>query len=130
MLKNTINNGCYTTNNTTDLHTVPTTDIKQTCVIYIYFLYASSHTSNNKILCTPLLHINSFEEIFPRLTHIGTSVFLTDPAGVMEMLASWTEKLTGGPQARRSDCPTDKGQGSGYTTSGGKGDSELVIYPS
>ena len=42
-LKNTIfNNGCYTTNIPTDPHTVTTTDIKQTCAIYIHQLSLDS----------------------------------------------------------------------------------------
>ena len=36
--KNYFNNGRYTTNIPTDPHTVTTTDIKQTCAIYIYLL--------------------------------------------------------------------------------------------
>ena len=37
----------------------------------------------------------------------------TDPTGVTALLARWTEKLAGGPQARRSDSPASNGHGSG-----------------
>ena len=64
-LKTTIfNNGRYTTNIPTDPHTVTTTDIKQTCAIYIHL----ATRGNNKILRTPPLHISSSEERFPRIT--------------------------------------------------------------
>ena len=40
--------------------------------------------------------------------------FWTVPAGVTALLARWTEKLAGGPQAGTSDSPpTRKGHGSG-----------------
>ena len=50
--------------------------------------------------------------------HIRTTLspldLWTDPAGVTALLARWTEKLAGGPQAGTSDSPpTRKGHGSG-----------------
>ena len=42
-------------------------------------------------------------------THIRTTLspldLWTDPAGVTALLARWTEKLAGGPQAGTSDSP-------------------------
>ena len=70
-LKTTVfNNGRYTTNIPTDPHTITTTDIKQTCAIYIHLLSLGILVTrgNNKILRTPLPHISSSEEILPRLT--------------------------------------------------------------
>ena len=60
--QNTIfNNGRYTTNIPTDPHTVTTTDIK-TNMRHIHKSIVSRHLAtrgNNKILCTPPLHISS-----------------------------------------------------------------------
>ena len=90
---------------------------------------------NNKILRTPPPHTSSSEEILPRLTcrtlaqlRTNKSPFLksylhkvdakthpspllspldlwTDPVGVTALLARWTKKLAGGPQAGTSDSP-------------------------
>ena len=60
--KNTIfNNGHFTTNIPTDLHTITTTDIK-TNMLHIHTSIASRHLvtrGNNKILRTPPPHISS-----------------------------------------------------------------------
>ena len=70
-LKNTIcNNDRYTTNISTDPHTVTTTDIK-TNMRHMHTSIVSMHLAtrgNNKILRTPPPHISSSEEILPRLT--------------------------------------------------------------
>ena len=67
--KNTIfNNGRYTTNISTDPHTI--TDIK-TNMRHIHTFIVSVHLatrSNSKILRTPPPHISSSKEILPRLT--------------------------------------------------------------
>ena len=46
-------------------------------------------------------------------THIRTTLspldLWTDPAGVTALLARWTEKLAGGPQAGTSDSPHQQG---------------------
>ena len=71
MAKNTIfNNGQYTTNIPTDLHTITTPDIKTSmCHIHIYIVSRYLATrGNNKILRTPPPHISSSEEILHRLT--------------------------------------------------------------
>ena len=71
-LNNTIfNNGRYTTNITTDTHSVTTTDIK-TNMSHIHKSIVSRHLAtrgNNKILRTPLPRISRSEEILPRITH-------------------------------------------------------------
>ena len=71
MAKNTIfNNGHFTTNIPTDLHTITTTVIK-TNMLHIHTSIASRHLvtrGNNKILRTPPPHISSSEEILPRHT--------------------------------------------------------------
>ena len=159
--KNTIfNNGHYTTNISTDPHTVTTTDIK-TNMHHIHTSIVFRHLAtrgNNKILRTPPPHTSSSEERLPRLTrhtlaqlrtnkspflksylhkvdakthpsphcplcnihthdthrlfnctHIRTTLLpldlWTDPAVVTALLARWTEKLAGGPQAGTSDSP-------------------------
>ena len=70
-LKNTIfDNGRYTTNIPTDLHTVTTTDIK-TNMRHIHTSIVSRHLvkrGNNKIRRTPSPHISSAEERFSRPT--------------------------------------------------------------
>ena len=116
----------------TDLHTVTTTDIK-TNIRHIHTSIVSIHLItryNNKILRTPPPHISSSEDhhnasfvTLTYTTHIISSTaptlspldLWTDPAGVTTLLARWTDKLAGGPQAGRSDPPhtTSKGQGSG-----------------
>ena len=58
---------------------------------------------------------NSTHHLF-NCSHIRTTFspldLWTDPAGVTALLARWTEKLDGGPQAGTSDSPTNKGHGS------------------
>ena len=64
------NNGHFTTNIPTDLHTVTTTDIK-TNMCHIHTYIVSRHIAtrgNDKILRTPPPHISRSEEILPRLT--------------------------------------------------------------
>ena len=64
-LKHYLYSGCYTTNITTDPHTVTTTDIK-TNMRHIHTYIVSRHLAtrgNNKILSTPPPHISSSEEI-------------------------------------------------------------------
>ena len=50
-------------------------------------------------------------------THIRTTLspldLWTGPAGMMELMARWIDKLAGGPKAGTSDSPTSKGHGSG-----------------
>ena len=94
------NNGRYTTNIPTDPHTVTTTDIK-TNMRHIHTSIVSRHLAtrgNNKILRTPPPHTSSSEEI----DHLD---LWTDPVGVTALLARWTEKLAGEPQAGTSDSP-------------------------
>ena len=61
---------------------------------YIHHHYAPSVTS------THTTHIIS--STAPTLSPLD---LWTDPAGVTALLAKWTEKLTGGPQAGTSDSP-------------------------
>ena len=53
----------------------------------------------------PIYNSNNTRHLF-NCTHIHTTLspldLWTDPAGVAELLARWTEKLVGGPQAGRS----------------------------
>ena len=73
------NNGRYTTNIPTDPHTVTTTDIKQTCDIYIHLL--SRHLTarrNREILRTPPPLISSSEVIPPRLTRRTIAKLITN----------------------------------------------------
>ena len=132
-LKNTIfNNGRYTTNIPTYPHTVTTTDIK-TNMRHIHTSIVSRHLAtrgNNKLLRTPPPHISSSEERISHLTRrtlaqlrTNKSPFLKSylhkvdakphPSPLTALLARWTEKLAGGPQAGTSDSPTSKGHGSG-----------------
>ena len=64
------NNGHYKTNIHTDPHTVTTTDTK-TNMRHIHTSIVSRHLAtrgNNKMLCTPPLHISSSVEILPHFT--------------------------------------------------------------
>ena len=44
------------------------------------------------------------------------------------LLARWTEKLAGGPQAGTSDSPTRKGHGSGVDNNNSKVSRSLGVY--
>ena len=66
-------------------------------------------TLTNNLLC-PLYNTHTHEtHHLINVTHIRTTLspldLWTDPTGVTELLARWTEKLAGGPQAGRSDSP-------------------------
>ena len=54
------------------------------------------------------IHTHDTHHLF-NCTHIRTTLspldLWTDPAGVTALLARWTEKLAGGPQAGTSDSP-------------------------
>ena len=80
---------------------------------YLHKVDAKSHPS---LLCPSV----TFAHHLFNCTHIHTTLssldLRTDPAGVTALLARWTEKLFGGPQGGRSDSPTNKGHGSGQTT--------------
>ena len=73
---------------------------------YLHEVDAKTHPSP---LC-PLCNINTHDthHLF-NCTHIRTTLspldLWTDPAGVIALLARWTEKLAGGPQAGTSDSP-------------------------
>ena len=49
-------------------------------------------------------HTSSLQ-LRPRMPHVVPLDLWTDPAGVTALLAKWREKLSGGPQAGRSDYP-------------------------
>ena len=88
------------------------------------FLKSYLHKVDAKTHPSPLcpfynIHTHDTHNLF-NCTHIRPTLspldLWTDPAGVTELLARWTEKLAGGPQAGTSDFPpTNKGHGSGYT---------------
>ena len=82
---------------------------------YLHKVDAKTHPSP---LC-PLCNIHT-HHLF-NCTHIRTTLspldLWTGPAGVTALLARWSEKPAGGPQAGTSDPPpTSKGHGSGQTT--------------
>ena len=75
---------------------------------------AKTHPSPLCPLCN--IHKHDTHQLF-NCTHIRTTLspldLWTDPAGVTALLARWTEKLVGGPQAGTSPPPpTSKGHGS------------------
>ena len=74
--------------------------------VYLHQVDAKTHPSPLFPLCNP--HTQDTHYLF-NCTHIRTTLspldLWTDPAGVSALLARWTEKLTGGPQAGRSDSP-------------------------
>ena len=86
--KNTIfNNGCYTTNITTDPHTITTTYIT-TSMCHIHTSIVSMHLAtrgNNQILRTPPPHISSSEEILPRLTRRTLAKTVTHTTHVISL---------------------------------------------
>ena len=70
---------------------------------YLHKVDAKTHSSPLCLLCN--IHTHNTHHIF-NCTHIRTTMGLwTDPAGVTALLARWTEKLAGGPQAGKSDSP-------------------------
>ena len=81
---------------------------------YLHKVDAKTHPSPLCPLCN--IHTHDTHHLF-NCTHIRTTLspldLWTDPAGVTALLARWTEKLAGGPQAGTSDSPTSKGHGSG-----------------
>ena len=81
---------------------------------YLHKVDANSRPSPLCPLCNT--HTHNIHHLF-NCTHIRTRLspldLWTDPVGVTALLARWTEKLAGGPQAGTSDSPTSKGHGSG-----------------
>ena len=77
---------------------------------YLHKVYAKSHPSTLWPLCNT--HIHDTHHLF-NCTHRRTTLspldLWTDPAGVMELLARWREKLAGGPKAGLSDSPHKQG---------------------
>ena len=73
---------------------------------YLHKVDAKTHPSPLCPLCN--IHTHGTHHLF-NCTHIRTTLSLldlwTDPAGVAALLARWTEKLAGGPQAATSDSP-------------------------
>ena len=73
---------------------------------YLHKVDAKTHPSP---LC-PLCNIHTHDtpsslQLHPHTHHIVAPGFVEDPAGVTALLARWTEKLAGGPQAGTSDSP-------------------------
>ena len=75
------------------------------------FILTQSRRQNTSITTMPPLcniHTHDTHHLF-NCTHIRTTLspldLWTDPAGVTALLARWTEKLAGGPQAGTSDSP-------------------------
>ena len=93
------NNGRYTTNIPTDPHTVTTTDMR-----HIHTSIVSRHLATRGNYKIPRTH--DTHHLF-NCTHVRTTLspldLWMDPAGVTALLARWTEKLAGGPQAGRSN---------------------------
>ena len=77
---------------------------------YLHKVDAKSHPSPLCPLCNT--HTHDTHHLF-NYTHIRTTLspldLCTDPAGVTALLARWTEKLAGGPQAGTSDSPLATG---------------------
>ena len=79
---------------------------------YLHKVYAKSHPSALFPLCNTHTHIISSTS--PTYApHCHPWILWTDPAGVTAMLARFTEKLAGGPQAGTLDSPTNRYHGSG-----------------
>ena len=80
----------------------------------IYTNSTPNHIQTTMSLCNT--HTHDTHNLF-NCTHIRTTLspldLWTDPAGMMELMARWIDKLAGGPKARTSDSPTSKGHGSG-----------------
>ena len=70
--------------------------------LYLHKVDAKSHPSHYAPYVTRTHHLFNF-------THIRTALspldLWTDPTGVIALLARWTEKLAGGPEAGRLDSP-------------------------
>ena len=77
---------------------------------YLHKVDAKTHPSPLCPLCN--IHTHDTHHLF-NCTHIRTTLspldLWTDPAGVTALLARWTEKLAGGPQAGTSDSPYQQG---------------------
>ena len=73
---------------------------------YLHKVDTKTHPSPLCPLCN--IHTHDTHHLF-NCTHIRTTLspldLWTDPAGVTALLARWTEKLAGGPQAGTSDSP-------------------------
>ena len=73
---------------------------------YLHKVDAKTHPSPLCPLCN--IHTHDTHHLF-NCTHIRTTLspldLWTNPAGVTALLARWTEKLAGGPQAGTSDSP-------------------------
>ena len=73
---------------------------------YLHKVDAKTHPSPLCPLCN--IHTHDTHHLF-NCIHIRTTLsplhLWTDPAGVTALLARWTEKLAGGPQAGTSDSP-------------------------
>ena len=73
---------------------------------YLHKVDAKSHPSPLCTLCNT--HTHDIHHLF-NCTHIRTTLspldLLTDPAGLTALLARWTKKLAGGPQAGTADSP-------------------------
>ena len=95
---------------------------------YLHKVHAKIHPSPLCPLCN--IHTHDTHHLF-NCTHMRTTLSLldlwTDPAAVTALLARWTEKLAGRPQAGSSDSPTSKGHGSGWTTITSSFISSLIV---
>ena len=73
---------------------------------YLHKIDAKTHPSPHCPICNN--HTHDKYHLF-NCTHICITLSLldlwTDPAGVIALLARWTEKLAGGPRAGTSDSP-------------------------
>ena len=82
------------------------------------FLKSCVHKVDYKSHTSPLsnTHTHNTHNLY-NCTHIRTTLsplnLWTDPAGVTVLLARWTEKLAGRPQAGRSDSPVSRYKGVG-----------------
>ena len=82
--------------------------------LYDFSEYPAEHpnydVNNKKIIGKFKDELNSIRhtsslQLHPHTHHIVTPGFVDRPAGVTALLARWTEKLAGGPQAGTSDSP-------------------------
>ena len=82
----------------------PITNKSPSLKSYLHKVNIKSHLSP---LC-PLCNTHDTHHLF-NCTHMRTTLshldLMTDPAGVPALMARWTEKLSGGPQAGKSDSP-------------------------
>ena len=73
---------------------------------HLHKVDTKSHPSPLCPLCNTHTHDTHHLFNFTHILTILSSLDLwTDPAGVTALLARWTEKMAGGPQAGRSDSP-------------------------